>query len=235
MLRFCHDVIKCIAPCLTVSYMTLLDYSTLLSILLTAPAEHTVTLVLFSQCRLEAISACTYGAITQQQQKFEAINYVSGVFFYLPQLKGKAPGSTRLLVTWGKCKLLTQAPPLSTFSLTVFAGDAVVGASLYASHRRTAQNSHIHFSLMEQRSRGIVVLPETKSGQPTASNKTVLIFGAYWVRMLAFVCRNLAPAEFLMGNLPLHFRLNCTEPLQPPARPKYHTCLFAAQSIRTMV
>ena len=61
-------------------------------------------------------------------------------------------------------------------------------------------------SLMEQHSRGIVVLHETKSVQRTASSETVVIFNAYLVRMLAFVCCNLAPAEFLVGCSPAAFQ-----------------------------
>ena len=57
-------------------------------------------------------------------------------------------------------------------------------------------------SLIEQHSRGIVVLHETKSVQRTASSETVVIFDAYLVCMLATVCRDLAPAEFLVGCSP---------------------------------
>ena len=61
-------------------------------------------------------------------------------------------------------------------------------------------------SLMERHSRGIVVLHETKSGLRTASSETVVIFDAYLVRMLAIVCRDLAPAGFLEGCSPSVFR-----------------------------
>ena len=57
-------------------------------------------------------------------------------------------------------------------------------------------------SFFEQHSRGIVVLHETKSVQRTASSETVVIFDAYLVRMLATVCRDLAPSEFLVGCSP---------------------------------
>ena len=54
--------------------------------------------------------------------KIEAIGCVSSVLYYLPQLKGKVPGSTRILVAWDKCELLARAPPLNTFSLEALAG-----------------------------------------------------------------------------------------------------------------
>ena len=87
------------------------------------------------------------------------------------------------------------------------------------------------------------LLPETKSVQPTASSETVDIFDAYLVRMFAFVCRNLAPAEFLVRCSPAAFQARLAplvpnwtpklqlEPFQPPARSNYHTFLFAARSI----
>ena len=57
--------------------------------------------------------------------KNEAIDCVSGVLHYLPQLKGKVPGSKRLLVAWGKCELPERAPPLNTFFVAALAGKAV--------------------------------------------------------------------------------------------------------------
>ena len=108
MLRFCRVVIKCIVPCLTVSYITLLEYS--------CTAEHPADCTSRAHDNVGNHSAGqTRGDISVHMwgdntatTKFEAINYVSGVFFYLPR---------RLLVTWGTCKMSTQAPPLSTFSL----------------------------------------------------------------------------------------------------------------------
>ena len=47
------------------------------------------------------------------------------VFCKLPQLKGKVPGSKRLLVARGKCELSAWAPPLNTFFLAALAGKAV--------------------------------------------------------------------------------------------------------------
>ena len=85
--------------------------------------------------------------------KNDAIDCVSGMLHYLPQLKGKVPGSKRLLVAWGKCELPARASPLNTFFLAALAGKAVAlndrrlavsllfGVSLYATHRRTSQNS----------------------------------------------------------------------------------------------
>ena len=36
---------------------------------------------------------------------FIDIDCVSGMLHYLPQLKGKVPGSKRLLVAWSKCEI----------------------------------------------------------------------------------------------------------------------------------
>ena len=74
--------------------------------------------------------------------------------------------------------------------------------------------------LMERHSRGIVVLHETKSGQRTASSETVVIFNAYLVRMLAIVCRDLAPAEFLMGCSPAAFRAKFARLVHEAGLPK---------------
>ena len=57
--------------------------------------------------------------------KNEAIDCVSGMLHYLPQLKGKVPGSKRLLVAWSKCQLPARASPLNTFFLAALAGKAV--------------------------------------------------------------------------------------------------------------
>ena len=57
--------------------------------------------------------------------KNEANDCVSGMLHYLPQLKGKIPGSKRLFVAWNKCELPTRAPPLNTFFLAALAGKAV--------------------------------------------------------------------------------------------------------------
>ena len=141
--------------------------------------------------------------------KNEAIDCVSGVLHYLPQLKGKVPG--------GKSELPTRAPPLNTFFLAALAGKAValndrrprcffvVGVSLYATHRRTAQNSQ-DGSLPHG-----PALPRHRCAARNQiwaayrSSETVVIFDAYLVRMLAIVCRDLAPADFLVGCLPPHF------------------------------
>ena len=149
-------------------------------------------------------------------------------------------GSTRLLVAWDKCELSTRAPPLSTFSLAALADKAVAlhdrpqAISLLLEFHcmlRTGDLLKIRkmdLSFMEQHSRGIVVLHETKSVQRTASSETVVIFNAYLVRMLAIVCRNLAPAEFLVESWTPKVQLVT---LQPPARSGYNTFLFAARSV----
>ena len=72
-----------------------------------------------------------------------------------------------------------------------------------------AQGLKIHkmdFTLMEQRSRGIVVLHETKSVQRTASSETMVIFNAYLVRTAAFQAKlaQLVPkldSQSAAGNL----------------------------------
>ena len=103
MLRFCRVVIRCIVPCLTVSYITLLEYS--------CTAEHPADRTSRAHGDVDNQSAGqSRGDISvhtwddnKATTKIEAINYVSSVFYYLPQRKGKVPGSTRLLVTWSKC------------------------------------------------------------------------------------------------------------------------------------
>ena len=127
--------------------------------------------------------------------KNEAIDCVSGMLHYLLQLKGKVPGSKRLLVAWSKCELPARASPLNTFFLAALAGKAValndrrLAVSLllgFLCMLRTGELLKIHkmdLSLTERHSRGIVVLHETKSGQRTASSETVVIFDAYLVRM----------------------------------------------------
>ena len=226
MLRFCRVVIKCIVPCLTVSYIALLEYSCTAEHLAdrTSKAHGDVGNQSAGQSRGDSSVHIwnDYEATT----KIEAINYVSSVFYYLPQLKSKVPGSTRFLVTWSKCELSTQAPPLSTFSLTAFAGNAValhdrrLAISLLLEFHCMLRTGdlfkirNMYFSLMEQRCRGIVVLPETKSVEPAASSETVDIFDAYLARMLACVCRNLAPAEFLVGCSPAAFQARLA-PLVP--------------------
>ena len=142
--------------------------------------------------------------------KNETIDCVSGVLHYLPQLKGKVPGSKRLLVAWGQVRIAGRASPLNTFFLAALAGKAValndrrLAVSLLLGFHcmlRTGELLKIRkmdLSLMERHSRGIVVLHEIKSGQRTASSETVVIFDACLVRMLAIVCRDLALAEFLV-------------------------------------
>ena len=49
--------------------------------------------------------------------KNKAIDCVSGMLHYLPQLKVKGLGSKRLLVVWSKCELPARASPLNTFFL----------------------------------------------------------------------------------------------------------------------
>ena len=106
----------------------------------------------------------------------EAIDCVSGMLHYLPQLKGKVPGSKRLLVAWRKCELPARASPLNTFFLAALAGKAValndrrLSVSLLLGFHcmlRTGELLKIRkidLSLMERHSRGIVVLHEHKSG-----------------------------------------------------------------------
>ena len=86
-------------PCLTVSYITLLEYSCTAErpADCTSRAHDDVGNHSAGQTRGD-ISVHIWGDNTATT-KIEAINYVSGVFFYLPQLKGNAPGTTRLLVT----------------------------------------------------------------------------------------------------------------------------------------
>ena len=165
--------------------------------------------------------------------KNEAIDCVSGVLHYLPQLKGKVPGSKRLLVAWSKCELPARASPLNTFFfLAALAGKAValndrrLAVSLLLGFHymlRTGEMLKIRkmdLSLMERHSRGIVVLHETKSGQCTASSETVVMFDAYLVRMLAIVCRDLATAEFLVGCSPAAFRAKFARLVHEAGLPK---------------
>ena len=127
-LRFCRVVNKCNAPCLTASYTTLLGYS--------RTAEHPADRASRAHGDVGEMhnqsAGQSRGDISvhfwddyEATAKIEAINYVSSVLYYLPQLKDKVPGSTRLLMTWDKCELSTRAPPLSTFSLAALAGKAV--------------------------------------------------------------------------------------------------------------
>ena len=164
--------------------------------------------------------------------KNEAIDCVSGMVHYLPQLKGKVPGSKRLLVAWSKCELPARASPLNTFFLAALAGKAValndrrLAVSLLLGFHcmlRTGELLKIRKvdpSLMERHSRGIVVLQETKSGQRTASSETVVIFDAYLVRMLAIVCRDLAPADFLVGCSTAVFRAKFARLVQEAGLPR---------------
>ena len=177
-----------------------------------APIRGLIHSILIQRCAL-SLSLWEEG-----DSKNEAIDCVSGVLHYLPQLKGKVPGSKKLLVAWGKCELPARAPPLNTFFLAALAGKAValndrrLAVSLLLGFRcmlRTGELLKIRkmdLSLMERHSRGIVVLHETKSGQRTASSETVVISDAHLMRMLAIVCRDLAPAEFLVGCSPAAFR-----------------------------
>ena len=170
-----------------------------------------------------------------------AIDCVSGVLHYLPQLKGKVPGSKRLLVAWSKCELPAPAPPLNAFFLAALAGKAValndrrLAVSLLLGFRcmlRAGELLNIRkmgLSLLWRRSRGIVVLHETKSGQRTASSETVVIFDAYLVRMLAIVCRDLAPAEFLVGCSPAAFRAKFARLVHEAGLPK---CNWKPYSLR---
>ena len=82
---------------------------------------------------------------------------------------------------------------------------------------------------MERHSRGIVVLHETKSGQRTVSSETVVIIDAYLVRMLAIVCRDLAPAEFLVGCSPAAFRAKFARLVHEAGLPK---CSWKPYSLR---
>ena len=91
------------------------------------------------------------------------------------------------------------------------------------------KNRKIDLSLMERHSRGIVVLHETKSGQRTASSETVVIFDAYLVRMLAIVCRDLAPADFLVGCSPAVFRAKFARLVQEAGLPR---CNWKPYSLR---
>ena len=164
-----------------------------------------------------------------------------GMLHYLPQLKGKVPGSKRLLVAWSKCELPARASPLNTFFLAALAGKAValndrrLAVSLLLGFHcmlRTAELLKIRkmdLSLVERHSRGIVVLHETKSGQRTASSETVVIFDAYLVRMLAIVCRDLAPADFLVGCSPAVFRAKFARLVHEAGLPK---CNWKPYSLR---
>ena len=163
MLRFCRVVIKCIVPCLTVSHISLLEYS--------CTAEHPVDRASRAHEDVGDLSAGhSRGDISMNSwnvyeaaTKIEDINYVS-------QPKGKVPVSPRLLEAWS--------------SLAALAGDAVglhdrrLAISLlleFHSMLRTGNLLKIRkmdFSFIKQSSRDIVVLPETKSVQPTTSSES---------------------------------------------------------------
>ena len=93
-------VIKCIVPCLTVSYITLLEYS--------CTAEHPADRASRAHEDVGDQSAGqSRGVISMNSwndyeaaTKIEAINYVSRVLYYHLQLKGKVPVSARLLEAW---------------------------------------------------------------------------------------------------------------------------------------
>ena len=135
-------------------------------------------------------------------------------------------------MAWGKCELPARASPLNTFFLAALAGNAValndrrLAVSLLLGFHcmlRTGELLKIRkmdLSFMEQHSRGIVVLHETKSGQRTASSETVVIFDAFLVRMLAIVCRDLPPADFLMGCSPAVFRVKFARLVHEAGLPK---------------
>ena len=73
------------------------------------------------------------------------------------------------------------------------------------------------------------MLHETKSGQRTASSETVAIFDAYLVRMLTIVCRDLTPADFLVGCSPAVFRAKFARLVQEAGVPK---CNWKPYSLR---
>ena len=70
---------------------------------------------------------------------------------------------------------------------------------------------------------------QTKSGQRTASSETVVTFDAYLVRMLAIVCRHLAPAEFLVGCSPAALRAKFARLVHEAGLPK---CSWKPYSLR---
>ena len=101
---------------------------------------------------------------------------------------------------------------------------------MYASHRGSVQNSqHAHLphgaALPRQRNLG---------NQPPLVKQWSFSMHT-WYACWHFVCRNLAPAEFLVGCSPAAFQAELhhwcqswtlklqLEPLQPPARSNYHT------------
>ena len=101
-LRFCRVVIKCIVPCLTVSYFTLLEYS--------CTAEHPADRASRAHEDVDDQSAGqSRGDISMNSwNDFEAatkieVNYVSRVLYYQLQLKGKVhrlnktPGGMELI------------------------------------------------------------------------------------------------------------------------------------------
>ena len=153
-LRFCRVVIKFIAPCLTVSYITLLEYS--------GTAEHPADRASRAHKGIGDQSAGqSQGDISMNSwNDYEAAR----VLYYHLQLKGKVPVSTRLLEAWSLLAALA--------SDAVGLHDRRLAISLLLEFHGMLRTGNLlkirkmDFSFIKQSSRDIVVLPETKSVQP---------------------------------------------------------------------
>ena len=183
---------------------------------------------------------CTFIEHTWEERdpKSWALNAISATAHFMPGIRGKTPGSSRLMKAWSKTELPERAPPLPTLFATALAGAALRRHDLrlcvlilVAFHAllRSGEMCRVQASHFVRPSRtGLVLLtlPGTKSGIRRGDYaESVVLTDPFLIQYLHVLLPRILHGERLWPkdsqSFRMQFRQLCTDARLPtlPWRP----------------